>query len=983
MDALAFMAAVLPPPGNGRYCVVELTNKKEHVFVKDIEDTGATLERWRKQNCDIYFALGTFGSENKRVATNSQMVKCIAIDVDCNHPRDLPDEHGVITPKAYPAARVAAQAILDFCQVTGLAGLGEPWMVASGGGVHAYWPLTEAVSIADWKPVAEAFKRLCVLHKLHIDMTVTADASRVLRVPDTVNNGVKGKKRVRERTNVRFMHEGSLFAIEDISALVHKGLVGTNLEVKAAKPPSTLTLPGVRPTASLSAQPIKLYPNSSTKFGNIFKATKRGSGCGQLAHYVENADQDGMEPLWRGMLSIAQKCDDGDRAAAWLSGLHPYSEERMQQKLAEIRGPYPCTKFDSENPGVCTSCKHWGKITNPLTLGREYSTETAVKEIEVVIPHASTDPRKILRPEAPRGYAYGRDGGVFIEKDDEDAEGNKVKRQILLVPYDLFPLDILNNNGEHTIHMLALRPEGTQTVTLPQKSVVSKDDTLKSLAQQNILASFGAGNDKNLFDYIRASVEKMSTEKQPIKVPGNSGWQPDDTFVYGGKIYSTAEPLAVPMLGMENIVNNTQAKGTLDGWKNVINLFIRKKMYDHLGIILFSAGAPLMRFTGIYGLTIHCGSTESGTGKSLALEGAASIWGHPVHYRTGKSTSPVAMQQRLGLLNSMPLITDEITSKNRASPEWFSEFLLDMTEGRGKERMESGSNKERLNLSTWMSMALMSSNTHVVDTLTGARKHAAEGELRRLLEFVLDEELAWEPHEVEIIKSLGQNYGVVGDLFSDYLAKHVPDLITFVPEVVANTYTDFKATNDERFWMAGIGAAMSAGLLLGSAHADIVNFPLPEILEAYKRRVDYMRSNIHTNTRTAEDVLNAYTRENYGHFVVVNFGAAGGVLAQMGDGAVIDKSTTRSHVMGRIENGVTAGYVDYYVDERQMKAFCATMSFGYADFKKQMEKQFAVTYMPKKDLMGRTNGPHMRVAVMKISRRVDEEAALQLSVEES
>jgi len=102
----------------------------------------------------------------------------------------------------------------------------------------------------------------------------------------------------------------------------------------------------------------------------------------------------------------------------------------------------------------------------------------------------------------------------------------------------------------------------------------------------------------------------------------------------------------------------------------------------------------------------------------------------------------------------------------------------------------------------------------------------------------------------------------------------------------------------------------------------------------------------------------------------------------MGDGAVIDKSTTRSHVMGRIENGVTAGYVDYYVDERQMKAFCATMSFGYADFRKQMEQQFAVTYMPKKDLMGRTNGPHMRVAVMKISRRVDEETALQLPVAE-
>ena len=123
---------------------------------------------------------------------------------------------------------------------------------------------------------------------------------------------------------------------------------------------------------------------------------------------------------------------------------------------------------------------------------------------------------KVLRPEPPRGYAYGAQGGVFVEREDEDAEGNKVKRQILLTPYDLFPVDLLNVNGEHTVHMMALRPTGPQTVKLPQKAVVSKDETVKHLANQNILAAFGTGNDKNLFDYVRASVEKMSAEKTPI-----------------------------------------------------------------------------------------------------------------------------------------------------------------------------------------------------------------------------------------------------------------------------------------------------------------------------------------------------------------------------------------------------------------------------------------------------------------------------------
>ena len=974
MEPLDFLAAVLPPPGNGRYCVAELTKKKEHVYVDTLEEAQVAVDRWKKSNLDIYFGLSTFGNADTRSATNTQMAKCIAIDIDCNHPKDLPDEHGEFKPKAYPSARAAAQAIMAFSTEVGLDGLGEPWMVASGGGVHAYWPLREAVEIAEWKPVAEAFKRLCVQKKLGIDPTVTGDAARVLRVPATVNTGVKSGKRVRGETSVRFMHGGGFFDIEDIRALLERHLAITAYAVKPA-PSTALTIAGQRPKSAPMTTSVQLFANSITKFGNIYKATKRGNGCGQLEFYVLNATDDGREPLWRGMLSIAQKCEDGERAATWLSDLHPYDTNRMHAKLAEIKGPYPCTKFDSENPGVCTNCKHWGKITNPLALGRDTAVVTEAKEVEVEVTGSDTF-RKILRPEAPFGYAYGRKGGVYIEKRSENEDGTESKKLTLLISYDLFPINILDNAGEHMVHMLALRPEGTQTVLLPQRSCVSKDETMKSLATQNVLAAFGAGNDKNFFDYIRASVEKMSTGKLPIKVPASYGWQKDNTFVYAGRIYAPkVKPVEIPMVGLENIVNNTQPTGTLQGWRNVINLLIQKKLYDQLAIILVGAAAPLMRFTGIYGMTFHCASTYSGTGKSLALEGAASIWGHPVHYRTGKSTSAVAMQQRLGMLNSLPLITDEITSKNRAAPDWFTEFLLDMTEGRGKERMEAGTNKERLNNSTWMSNALMSSNTYVVDTLLGTRKHASEGEIRRVIEFDMDTTLVWEPHEIEIIKSLAQNYGVAGDIFSQYLVDNFDKIAEMVPDVVRQMYLQFKAPNDERFWMAGVGTAIAAGILFSDNNAGIVNIPMPEMIAAFGRRIDAMRKAVNSNKRTAEDILNAFIRENNGHFVTVNYGAAGGVLAQMGDGAAIDKTTTRTSVQGRVENGLTPGCSDLYIEERVLRTFCSSMSFGYADFKKQLETHphMGVSYNPRKDLMARTNGPLMRVAAMKISRPLSED----------
>jgi len=521
--------------------------------------------------------------------------------------------------------------------------------------------------------------------------------------------------------------------------------------------------------------------------------------------------------------------------------------------------------------------------------------------------------------------------------------------------------------------MLAVRDYKVQAISFPQKAVVSRDETVKALAQQNVMATFGSGNDKNLYDYVRACVEKMSSEKKPIEVPDHCGWQPNDTYVWGGKIYSpNKEAIEVPMPGLENITMNSKPAGTLENWRKFIDLLVRRKLWDHLAIILVGAGSPLMRFTKLHGLTVHCASTDSGTGKSLALEGAASIWGHPTHYRTGAGTSPVAMQQRLGLLHSNPLITDEITSKNRDEFEWFPAFLLSMTEGRGKERMESGANKERLNLSTWAAMAIMSSNTHAVDYLTGTRKHASEGELRRLLEYIMDEKLEWDADEIEIIKSLSSNYAVAGVVLAQYMVDNIEMVDTLVLQTVRQMYTEYRAPNDERFWMAGVGCAIAAGILMNSEHAGIAEFPLVEIIESFRKRINHQRGSIKGSYRSAEDVLNAFVQEYQGKFVVVRYGEKAGPLAHLGDGSMVDKNTTRAEVMGRVEHGVTAGHVDFFIEERMLKSFCSNMSFGYANFKRYLEAQFTVSYIAKKDMMSKTSAPPMRVTAMKISRAVTE-----------
>jgi hypothetical protein len=953
MTPLEFLAAVLPAPSTGMYCVAELSSiKKEHQYEESLEDLQAPIDAWHAADKDVYFALSTFAVAGKRTADNARFIRSLFIDMD-----------------GYASKKDAATALGAFLEKTGMSELGSPYIVGSGGGLHVYWPFEEAVDIVSWKPMAENFKRLCKQESMAIDMTVTADAARVLRVPGTTNF----KKKYATPRPVRILAEGDTFSFDALSTLINDRLTAPSY----AAPSNVFALPGVRPSAAPTTASVKLFENSATKFKTIWLATKSGSGCGQLANYVENATEDGMEPIWRGLLSITQKCDDGNKAAAWLSEMHPYPPERMHEKLRSIKGPYPCMKFDSENPGICTSCRHWGKITNPLALGREVRISTEEKEIPINITSANSampsETRVVKRPPAPKGFAYGDKGGVYVERMVEQDDGTKAKKMVPILPYDMFVVDILNAQNDHSVHMVALRPEGPVDLIIPQKVVVSNIDTVKALAQQNIIASFGQGNDKNLFDYVRACVEEASANKVAVKVPSSYGWQDDGTYVFAGRIFSKDRPaFTLPMPGLENLQSFTEPVGSIENWRKFINLMIAKKMYKHLAVVLAGAGAPLMRYTKLFGMTFHCASTESGTGKSLALEAAASVWGHPTRYRTGKSTSPVAMQQRLGLLQNHPLITDELTSKNRDNFEWLPEFLLDMTQGKGKERMEAGSNKERLNLSTWATTALLSSNTHMVDILTGGRKHAAEGELRRLLEILMEDPLSWEPHEIEIIKSLQDNYGSAGVMMIDYMVNNEATLEPLVTSTVTRMYQEFNATNDERFWMAGVGASVAAGIIWSSQYAGIVDLPLKEIIKAFQDAVKYMRKAMKAGARAAEDVLNAYTGENYGKFVVVKR-SDGSLLAQLGGNQEIDQSITRTSVAGRIEHEITPGYVDYYIEETLLKAYCATMSFGYAAFIKQLSETegFFVERM-KKDMTSKTKGPPMRVNSLKIRRRSGE-----------
>lgn len=987
MKPLEFLASVLPTAGHGHYCVAAFTpNRKTHKFITDLADAKAFVKPWLQAQKDIYFALATFEDPKAgRTAANAQFMRALFIDMD-----------------GYDSKREAGKALTAFLERTGLDSFGTPHIVASGGGLHCYWPLSEDTDVATWKPVAENLKRLCKQEGLVIDMTVTADAARVLRIPGTFNF----KPKYPEPLPVKLLVGGDACVdIRRFGAAVRAKL-NLDFAAQAKSELAGLHLAGTRPTAKTAAANVlgaSLAGNTSSRFETIWLKTERGAGCAQLDFYANNAKADGMEPLWRGMLSLAKVCDDGQTYAEKLTDLHPYPRERMVQKLAEIKGPYPCVKFDSENPGICASCPHWGRITNPLSLGREVAVDNLPKKIEIPLAAAPEgDPdeaplededddtpapkRSFMRPVPPKGFDYGKHGGIYRTVEMEDASGQKSNVQIPVLLYDLYVVDTLRmEERELHAHLLAVRPFGEANdegereaeyvpIILPHKTAVSKDELLKVLASQGVLAAHGQVNDKYLFDYVRGALAIATQAKKALDVPIQFGWQKDRSFVYNNRVFKAdGSSTPVPMPGLENINRVTSSKGTLDGWRKFWHLMVSKKMHTMLALCVDAFGSTLMHFSEYEGFVWHIGSTESGTGKSLTLTAKAGVWGHPIRYRTGKGTSQVAMQQRAGLLNSMPLLLDEVTSKTRNDAEWTPEFIFNISEGQGKERMEAGANKERVNNSTWALTCTMTSNTHMIDILTGARKHSSHGEVMRMLEWTPTQPLHFDAAEHETLREVRQNYGVAGEQWVKYIAQNYGLVRSVWQEVHGMLRTKLGFSDEERYWHAACTSTVAAAVLLGEKYSQILDLPVRAIVEALRELVEKARKNHKQSARGAEDVLNTYTRDYYGKFVIVRRDSLGEAKTELGLDAAT-RHSTRQSVMGRIELHGPGELVEYFIEEQLLRQHCAACSFGFADFQRQMlqtearyqrdNPSYKVRFGVRKNLLANTDGPALRVSCM-------------------
>jgi hypothetical protein len=961
MEPVEFLQRVLP--STGLYCVAELdSKKKQHKFVNTIAGVLEGSAEHVHLKLNSYFALASFTKDGARTAANVSYMRSLFVDVDCGKGK-------------YANKKEALLAARKFLKDTELLSIGSPIIVDSGGGIHIYWPMDRDIPMSEWLPVARNLKKLCLEQEFKIDQSVTGDAARVLRVPGSYNFKYISEDKPDPMPCAIKVDGDTVFNFETFAEAIKSKLLSYPAD-------EVLEIPGTAPKKKAST--FKIVDGSGNKFKLLLDKSMQGQGCAQLKHYVENAADEGMEPLWRGLLSWSMKCEDSEEFNKYLSDLHPYDEDRMQAKLRDIKGPYPCTKMQELNDGVCAGCSHYGKVTNPLVLARYIKTDEEEKEIALEVQESVSAPQnKITRPPAPRGFGYAQGGGVVMHKKiEKKGEGDEeLTKDIRLLDYDLFVVHILNIDRTHTVYMVADKKTGPETIIFPQRAIVSKDETLKSLAEQNVMALYGTGNDANLYTYVRAAVEEASRTHNAMVVPANYGWQEDGSIVCHERIYNPDGSVTTfPMPSLDALNKKFKIRGSsMEPWLNVVKMLVAREEWMLLGFGLVGAASLLMKYAGVNGVVFHaCGKT--GAGKSLALSLSGGMFGHPSMIGVASSSSEIALIEAASEFNSFGLLMDESTTQQDKQTvgnsklvaaqrnAWAKSVIYRMSEGTPKDRSTTKGGLQ-VGRGGWKSLLLTTSNSYLMDSLV-SQDNSSEAVIMRLLEAGFYTEMTLSEQEQENLSALREHHGHVGEKYIRWLVQRDAEVALLFKDCRKKLTELIGFKGSERFWFDGGAAIVCAAIILGSKYANIIDIPVKKIIDCcVVPLIQNGRKYVGLSQKDADDVLNSYTRERYGQLVVVRRSDASKVFeAVLGHGALIDETISRSNIAGRVEHDITPGRIDYYIEIRLLRQHCSAIGYSFEQFKKEMERKYHVEYLKKKDLLAKTKGPEMRVAAMRISK---------------
>lgn len=247
---------------------------------------------------------------------------------------------------------------------------------------------------------------------------------------------------------------------------------------------------------------------------------------------------------------------------------------------------------------------------------------------------------------------------------------------------------------------------------------------------------------------------------------------------------------------------------------------------------------------------VHLWSAQSGTGKTVTMELAASIWANPkvgAYCRPLKSTN-VGLEQLAIFTCNLPLCLDELQSiQGRGG---FDDIVYALCEGSGKTR--GARNGGLRNSPSWNNCIITTGEMPIIGSGSKA------GAMNRVIE--IEAKGKFLPNAKEVHRAIITNYGFAGRVFVD--AVKVPNMMQSIIDEQQTIFDKLVESGTDK-------QALSASILLAADHAaekiifkDGVKLSENDILPFLKSESDV------DSGRRAHEYLLEWVAENHSGFIV-------------------------------------------------------------------------------------------------------------------
>ena len=900
-------------PSQGVYCVTKIdptTGKAVNKFAETLDDLFDTIERFNNAKQNTFFALGSFEGYSRK-ADNAVFFRSFFIDID------------VGSGKTYET-KADAHSALD--KLVKEAGLPEPVVVDSGGGIHAYWLMDRDIPKDEWKPCAEKFKALCLSY-VAIDPTVTADAARILRCPDSINYKYTppvATSLISEELSVYDFDEFKEFLTtpEDNSFDVSR--------VKKGLDEDTLAM-------------MKI-DNFDKSFQKIAERSLNGDGCEQVKFILTNAATL-EEPLWFAGLSIAKVCVDGNEAIHLISEDHPkYNHDETEEKANRLSAPRTCEWFSNNYPDRCTGCKHRGQINTPVSLGKIISesteespvlTEESVREI--------SDTEKVPKfPDFLKPFFRGEKGGVCYDPPPtKDNKGKPIYEDpYIILPHDLYPIRRMYSNmdGECMTMRLHLPQDGMKEFLLPMRVVYATEELKKCLSSNQVIFETRYFNqiqnylikwDQYMVNMMRADI--MRTQFGWSQSFTSDEWK-DRSFIIGTKeiVSPTEERDCAVSPYIKQMSKYLRPHGTYDAWRAAAQELSRPQFELHSLICMAGFGSPLMEYINMGGFTLGL-LGESGSAKTGAMYAGISAFGAPKELTIYESTDN-ALTQRFVNLRSIMFGLDEVGNKEA---KVLSDLIHKISQGQAKVRLQASVNAEREHTLIASLIAVFTTNESIEGKIERF-KNSPVGERARYAELNITQPDALKGPDGavlgrQIFDTFRHNFGHSGPMF-------MKEVFKFTDEEMKDRLTRrgeryIKDTNGDasyRFYENFMAATFTAGEILVAS--NILDYNIEHIYATVIETLNDMKLSVpKINFTDYSAVLTDFMYENMGNILRIR------------DGKVTDEP--RGKLVARVA-------MDDHtrISKEAVKEYLAKKNINTRDFEKSLKEQGILIKTDKKHL---------------------------------